>query len=44
VTGMVERHVMVVLEDSPGRSSVEGGQVLPERGAEQEWPARRGEV
>ncbi|MEU9150467.1 tautomerase family protein [Streptomyces sp. NPDC048417] len=44
VTGVAESHVMVVLEDSPARSAVEGGQVLPEPGTEQEWLARRGEA
>ncbi|MGW7236425.1 hypothetical protein [Streptomyces sp. NPDC054804] len=44
VTGVPESHVMVVLEDGPARSAVEGGRVLPEPGAEQEWLARRGEV
>ncbi|MFG2375439.1 tautomerase [Streptomyces sp. NPDC048504] len=44
VTGVEEDHVMVVIEDSPARSAVEGGQVLPEPGEEKAWLARRGEV
>jgi phenylpyruvate tautomerase PptA (4-oxalocrotonate tautomerase family) len=44
VTGVDESHVMVVIEDSPARSAVEGGQVLPEPGEEKEWLARRGEA
>ncbi len=34
---------MVVIQDSPARFAVEGGQVLPEPGEEKEWPARRGQ-
>jgi phenylpyruvate tautomerase PptA (4-oxalocrotonate tautomerase family) len=37
ITGMDERHVMVVIEDSPAQSAVEGGRVLPEPGHEAEW-------
>jgi phenylpyruvate tautomerase PptA (4-oxalocrotonate tautomerase family) len=44
VTGVEEEHVMVVIEDSPARSAVEGGQVLPEPGEEKAWLARRGEA
>lgn len=44
VTGVEENHVMVVIEDSPARSAVEGGQVLPEPGQEKAWLARRGEA
>ena len=43
ITGVEERHVMVVIQDSPARSAVEGGQVLPEPGEEKEWLVRRGE-
>ncbi|WP_043664573.1 tautomerase family protein [Streptomyces xylophagus] len=43
ITGVEERHVMVVIQDSPARSAVEGGQVLPEPGEEKEWLARRGD-
>ena len=42
VTGVGESHVMVVIEDSPARSAVEGGRVLPEPGEEKAWLARRG--
>ncbi|WP_327398926.1 tautomerase family protein [Streptomyces sp. NBC_01288] len=44
VTGVEENHVMVVIQDSPARSAVEGGQVLPEPGEEKEWLAHRGEA
>ncbi|MEW1828001.1 tautomerase family protein [Streptomyces sp. NPDC088196] len=44
VTGVGESHVMVVIEDSPARSAVEGGRVLPEPGEEKAWLARRGEA
>ncbi|MFI6467188.1 tautomerase family protein [Streptomyces sp. NPDC050528] len=44
VTGVEENHVMVVIEDSPARSAVEGGRVLPEPGEEKAWLARRGEA
>jgi phenylpyruvate tautomerase PptA (4-oxalocrotonate tautomerase family) len=37
ITGVDERHVMVVIEDSPAQSAVEGGLVLPEPGHEAEW-------
>ena len=37
IAGMDERHVMVVIEDSPAQSAVEGGRVLPEPGHEAEW-------
>lgn len=37
VSGVAESHVMVVLQDSPARSAVEGGRVLPEPGEEKEW-------
>ncbi|MCX5242819.1 hypothetical protein [Streptomyces prunicolor] len=43
ITGVEESHVMVVIQDSPARFAVEGGQVLPEPGEEKEWPARRGQ-
>ena len=44
ITGVAESHVMVVIQDSPARSAVEGGQVLPEPGEEKEWLARRAEA
>jgi phenylpyruvate tautomerase PptA (4-oxalocrotonate tautomerase family) len=37
ISGVDEGHVMVVIEDSPASSAVEGGRVLPEPGHEQEW-------
>src|SRR6202000_2780801 len=37
ISGVDERHVMVVIQDSPARSAVEGGLVLPEPGQEEEW-------
>lgn len=37
IAGMDERHVIVVIEDSPAQSAVEGGRVLPEPGHEAEW-------
>ena len=44
ITGVGESHVMVVIQDSPARSAVEGGRVLPEPAEEKEWLARRGEA
>ena len=37
VTGVDEHRVMVVIQDSPASSAVEGGRVLPEPGHEEEW-------
>jgi phenylpyruvate tautomerase PptA (4-oxalocrotonate tautomerase family) len=37
ISGVDEGHVMVVIEDSPASSAVEGGRVLPEPGHEEEW-------
>jgi phenylpyruvate tautomerase PptA (4-oxalocrotonate tautomerase family) len=37
ISGVDERHVIVVIQDSPARSAVEGGRVLPEPGQEKEW-------
>ena len=37
ISGVDEDHVMVVIEDSPASSAVEGGRVLPEPGHEEEW-------
>ncbi|MEV6171976.1 tautomerase family protein [Streptomyces sp. NPDC051954] len=37
VSGVDESHIMVVLQDSPAGSAVEGGRVLPEPGEEKEW-------
>jgi hypothetical protein len=31
----------VVIQDSPARSAVEGGQVLPDPGQEKEWLSRQ---
>ena len=44
VTGVEESHVMVVIGDSPARSAVEGGRVLPEPGEGKAWLARRCEA
>ncbi|GAA3783202.1 MULTISPECIES: tautomerase family protein [Streptomyces] len=44
IAGVAEDHVMVVLQDGPARSAVEGGRVLPEPGQEKEWLARQGET
>ncbi|WP_431967343.1 tautomerase family protein [Actinacidiphila sp. bgisy160] len=41
VTGIAERRVLVVIQDSPARSAVEGGHVLPDPGHEKEWLGRR---
>jgi phenylpyruvate tautomerase PptA (4-oxalocrotonate tautomerase family) len=37
LSGLDERHVMVVIQDSPAQSAVEGGRVLPEPGREAQW-------
>lgn len=37
ISGVDEDHVMVVIEDGPASSAVEGGRVLPEPGHEEEW-------
>jgi len=37
LSGLDERHVMVVIQDGPAQSAVEGGRVLPEPGQEAEW-------
>lgn len=37
ISGVNESQIMVVLQDSPARSAVEGGRVLPEPGEESEW-------
>ncbi|MFJ4470843.1 tautomerase family protein [Streptomyces sp. NPDC089424] len=34
-------HVLVVIQDSPARSAVEDGRLLPEPGEEQEWLQQR---
>lgn len=44
ITGVNENHVMVVIQDSPARSAVEGGRVLPEPGEEKEWLEHRSEA
>ena len=41
VTGLSEHRVLVVIQDSPARSAVEGGRVLPEPGHGKEWLSRR---
>jgi phenylpyruvate tautomerase PptA (4-oxalocrotonate tautomerase family) len=40
ITGIPERRILVVIQDSPARSAVEGGQVLPDPGQEKEWLSR----
>lgn len=42
VSGVDESQTMVVLQDGPARSAVEGGRVLPEPGEEEEWLRRTG--
>ncbi|MFJ5274534.1 tautomerase family protein [Streptomyces sp. NPDC088358] len=42
VSGLDESRIMVVLQDGPARSAVEGGHVLPEPGQEEEWLRRTG--
>jgi phenylpyruvate tautomerase PptA (4-oxalocrotonate tautomerase family) len=37
ISGLAERHVMVVLTDSPAQAAVEGGRALPEPGHEAQW-------
>jgi phenylpyruvate tautomerase PptA (4-oxalocrotonate tautomerase family) len=37
VTGIDKNNVLVVIQDSPASSAVEGGRVLPEPGQEQAW-------
>lgn len=37
ISGVDENQIMVVLQDGPARSAVEGGRVLPEPGKESEW-------
>jgi hypothetical protein len=41
ITGIPERRILVVIQDSPARSAVEGGQVLPGPGQEKEWLSRQ---
>ncbi|MFJ8504903.1 tautomerase family protein [Streptomyces avermitilis] len=36
-TGIPEHRILLVTQDSPARSAVEAGQVLPEPGQETEW-------
>lgn len=40
ITGIPERGILVVIQDSPARSAVEGGQVLSDSGQEKEWLSR----
>ncbi|MGW1885926.1 tautomerase family protein [Streptomyces sp. NPDC001970] len=42
VAGVAEDRVLVVIQDSPARSAVEGGRVLPEPGEEQNMRAEGG--
>ncbi|WP_329579926.1 tautomerase family protein [Streptomyces sp. NBC_01361] len=42
VSGVDESQTMVVLQDGPARSAVEGGRVLPEPGEEEEWLRQTG--
>jgi hypothetical protein len=42
ISGVDQGHVMVVIEDSPASSAVEGGRVLPEPGQEEEWLCQAG--
>jgi phenylpyruvate tautomerase PptA (4-oxalocrotonate tautomerase family) len=37
ISGVDKDHVMVVIEESPASSAVEGGRVLPEPGHEEKW-------
>ncbi|GDY68281.1 hypothetical protein [Streptomyces avermitilis] len=37
ITGIPEHRILVVIQDSPARSAVEAGQVLPDPGQEKEW-------
>ena len=37
ITGIDKNKVLVVIQDSPASSAVEGGRVLPEPGREQAW-------
>ncbi|MEU7826735.1 tautomerase family protein [Catellatospora sp. NPDC049111] len=39
IAGVEEARVLVVIEDSPAQSAVEGGRVLPEPGHEAQWQA-----
>ncbi|GGN21889.1 hypothetical protein [Streptomyces fuscichromogenes] len=39
-SGLDESRTMVVLQDGPARSAVEGGRVLPEPGEAKEWLSR----
>ncbi|MFF1360361.1 tautomerase family protein [Streptomyces sp. NPDC058297] len=42
ISGVDESRTMVVLQDGPARSAVEGGRVLPEPGEEEEWLRQTG--
>ncbi|MEV6054724.1 hypothetical protein [Streptomyces sp. NPDC052107] len=42
ISGVDVRRTMVVLQDGPARSAVEGGHVLPDPGEEEEWLRRTG--
>ncbi|WP_210587686.1 tautomerase family protein [Streptomyces sp. GESEQ-35] len=37
ITGIAEHRILVVIQDSPARSAVIAGQVLPDPGQEKEW-------
>jgi phenylpyruvate tautomerase PptA (4-oxalocrotonate tautomerase family) len=42
ISGLNERQIMVVIQDSPASSAVEAGRVLPEPGQEEEWLRQAG--
>ena len=37
IAGIPEARILVIIEESPARFAVEGGRVLPEPGAEDDW-------
>lgn len=39
IAGVDKEHILVVVQNSPAQSAVEGGRVLPEPGHEQAWIA-----
>ncbi|WP_406404950.1 tautomerase family protein [Streptomyces sp. NBC_01643] len=41
MTGIPEHRILVVIQDSPARSAVEAGHVLPDPGQEKEWLRQR---
>jgi phenylpyruvate tautomerase PptA (4-oxalocrotonate tautomerase family) len=40
ITGVPEARILVVIHDRPARFGVEGGRVMPEPGAEDDWLAK----